>query len=37
MSLNDINSLSHIKRNCKNYIVFAPKDRKKMFFKDAKV
>ena len=29
MSLNDINSLSHTKCNCKYYIVFAPKYRRK--------
>ena len=27
MSLNDINSLSHTKWNCKYHIVFAPKYR----------
>ena len=32
MSLNDINSLSHTKWNCKYHIVFAPKYRRKVFF-----
>ena len=31
MSLNDINSLSHTKWNCKYHIVFAPKYRRKVF------
>ena len=31
MSMNDINSLSHTKRNCKYHIVFAPKYRRKVF------
>ena len=34
MSLNDINSLSHTKWNCKYHIVFAPKYRRKVFFKE---
>ena len=34
MSLNDINSLSHTKWNCKYYIVFAPKYRRKAFYKE---
>ena len=39
MSLNDINSLSHTKWNCKYHIVFAPKYRRKAFYgeKRAKV
>lgn len=37
MSLNDINSLSHTKWNCKYHIVFAPKYRRKAFFWDKKV
>jgi len=32
MSLNDINSLSHSKWNCKYHIVFAPKYRRKAFY-----
>ena len=32
MSINDINSLSHTKWNCKYHIVFAPKYRRKIFF-----
>ena len=32
MSLNDVNSLSHTKWNCKYHIVFAPKYRRKVFF-----
>ena len=32
MGLNDINSLSHTKWNCKYHIVFAPKYRRKVFF-----
>ena len=32
MSLNDINSLSHTKWNCKYHIVFAPKYRRKVFY-----
>ena len=32
MSMNDINSLSHTKWNCKYHIVFAPKYRRKAFF-----
>ena len=34
MSLNDINSLSHTKWNCKYHIVFAPKYRRKIFYKE---
>ena len=30
--MNDINSLSHTKWNCKYHIVFAPKYRRKVFF-----
>ena len=37
MGLNDINSLSHTKWNCKYHIVFAPKYRRKVFFKEKKV
>ena len=32
MGLNDINSLSHSKWNCKYHIVFAPKYRRKIFY-----
>ena len=31
--MNDINSLSHSKWNCKYHIVFAPKYRRKVFYK----
>ena len=34
MSLNDINSLSHTSWNCKYHIVFAPKYRRKVFYKE---
>ena len=34
MSLNEINSLLHTKWNCKYHIVFAPKYRRKVFFKE---
>lgn len=37
MGLNDINSLSHSKRNCKYHIVFAPKYRRKVFYGQKKV
>ena len=30
--MNDINSLSHSKWNCKYYVVFAPKYRRKIFY-----
>lgn len=33
MGMNDINSLSHSKWNCKYNIVFAPKYRRKVFYK----
>ena len=32
MSLNDINSLSHTKWNCKYHILFEPKYRRKVFY-----
>ena len=32
MSLNDVNSLSHTKWNCKYHIVFAPRYRRKIFY-----
>ena len=34
MGMNDINSLSHTKWNCKYHIVFAPKFRRKVFYKE---
>ena len=33
MGMNDINSLSHTKWNCKYHIVFTPKYRRKVFYK----
>lgn len=36
MGLNDINSLSHTKWNCKYHVVFAPKYRRKIFFGEHK-
>ena len=35
--MKDINSLSHTKWNCKYHIVFAPKYRRKLFYKEKKV
>ena len=32
--MNDTNSLSHTKWNCKYHIVFAPKYRRKVFYKE---
>ena len=37
MSLNDINSLSHTKWNCKYHIVFEPKYRRKVFYNEKRV
>ena len=37
MGLNDINSLSHSKWNCKYHIVFAPKFRRQVFYGEKKV
>ena len=37
MSVNDINSLSHTKWNCKYHIVFAPKYRRLVFYKNKKI
>ena len=37
VSLNDINSLSHTKWNCKYHIVFAPKYRRKVFYEEKRV
>ena len=34
MSMNDINRLSHMSWNCKYHIVFAPKYRRKVFYKE---
>ncbi len=34
MSMNDINSLSHTKWNCKCHIVFAPKFRRKVLWRE---
>ena len=34
MGMNDINSLSHTRWNCKYHIVFAPKYRRKVFYKE---
>ena len=34
MGINDINSLSHTKWNCKYHIVFAPKYRRKVFYRE---
>ena len=36
MGLNDINSLSHTKWNCKYHVVFAPKYRRKVFYGEKK-
>ena len=37
MGLNDINSLSHTKWNCKYHIVFAPKYRRQVFHKEKRL
>ena len=37
MSLNDINSLAHTKWNCKYHVVFAPKYRRKVFYKEKRL
>ena len=34
MGMNDINRLSHTKWNCKYHIVFAPKYRRKVFYRE---
>ena len=34
MGMNDVNSLSHTKWNCKYHIVFAPKYRRKVFYQE---
>ena len=36
MPMNDINSLSHSKWNCKYHIVFAPKYRRRVFYAQKK-
>ena len=36
MGLNDMNSLSHTRWNCKYHIVFAPKYRRKVFYQEKK-
>lgn len=36
MGVNDVNSLTHTKWNCKYHIVFAPKYGRKVFFKEKK-
>ena len=35
--MNDVNSLSHTRWNCKYHIVFAPKYRRKVFYKEKRV
>ena len=37
MGLNNINSLSHTKWNCKYHIVFAPKYRRKVFYEEKRL
>lgn len=37
MGLNDINKLSHTSWNCKYHIVFAPKYRRMVFYKNKEV
>ena len=34
MGMNDVNSLSHTRWNCKYHIVFAPKYRRKVFYNE---
>ena len=34
--MNDSNSLAHTKWNCKYHVVFAPKYRRKVFYKEKK-
>ena len=36
MGMNDVNSLSHTKWNCKYHIVFAPKYRRQVFYREKK-
>jgi len=33
----DTNSLAHTKRNCKYHVVFAPKNRRKVFFEEKRL
>ena len=35
--MNDSNSLAHTKWNCKDHVVFAPKYRRKVFYKEKRV
>ena len=35
--MNNVNSLSHTRWNCKYHIVFAPKYRRKVFYKEKRV
>lgn len=35
--MNDMNILSHTKWNCKYHIVFAPKYRRKVFYKEKRI
>lgn len=37
MAMNDINSLSHSKWNCKYHVVFAPKYRRMVFYNEKKI
>ena len=37
MGMNDINSLSYSKWNCKYHIVFAPKYRRKVFYRQKRL
>ena len=37
MSLNVINSISHTNWNCKFHVVFAPKYRRKVFYKEKRL
>lgn len=36
MSLNNVNSLSHTKWDCKYHVVFAPKYRRRVFYREKK-
>ena len=35
--MKDSNSLAHTKRNCKYHVVFAPKYRRRVFYKEKRV
>src|SRR5699024_4530651 len=37
IQMNDMNILSHTKWNCKYHIVFAPKYRRKVFYKEKRI